>query len=247
MDYDRIEADYKSLLADLEAARQDLAYASIMAPFAGEIARRHVENFEQVLANQSVFTLQDIATLEVKVDIPERLIRRLPRLGQAGVADSSQVSQMTAYFSGNPQTRYPPSLKEVATKADASTQTFESTFSMASPEGITVLPGMTVSVRAEPASMMPGDGFFLIPASAIAGSPSLDSRVWVVDEESLTVHARPVTLGELEGDRIQVLDGLRTHERIVAAGIGALSEGMKVTLMQGGEQAEPRDSTRAAK
>lgn len=243
MDFDRLEANYKSTQAELQAARQDLAYATMTAPFAGVVAKRHVENFEQVLANQSIFTLQDVNILEVKVDIPERLVRQLqPRDSETSAADQRAVAHIVAYFPQDPGKLYPLSLKEVATKADPSTQTFEVTFTMPAPGDVTVLPGMTVSVRADLSAMMTADAPVLIPATAVGGGPSLNPQVWVVDEETMTVHARPVQLGELEGDRIQVLDGLSGGDRIVVAGVGALAEGMKVTLMRAGEQAEPRES-----
>ena len=243
MDFDRLEANYKSTQAELQAARQDLAYATMTAPFGGVVAKRHVENFEQVLANQPIFTLQDVNILEVEVDIPERLVRQLqPRHNEASAADQRAAAHIVAYFPQDPGKVYPLSLKEVATKADPSTQTFEVTFTMPAPGDVTVLPGMTVSVRADLSAMMAADAPVLIPATAVGGGPSLNPQVWVVDEETMTVHARPVQLGELEGERIQVLDGLSGGDRIVVAGVGALAEGMKVTLMRAGEQAEPRES-----
>jgi len=241
MDFDRMEAEYKSTQANLEAARQDLAYTTMMAPFAGVVAKRHVENFEQVIANQKIFTLQDVNILKVKVDIPERLIRRInPRVTEESKSDRRDAATVAAYFPQNPQQLYPLALKEVATKADPSTQTFEVTFTMPAPADITVLPGMTVSVRADLSRVMTGDGSVLIPATAISGSPSLGPQVWVVDEETMTVHPQPVQVAQLEGGSIQVLDGLAGGERIVVAGVGALAEGMQVTLTRTGEQAEPR-------
>jgi RND family efflux transporter MFP subunit len=206
------------------------------------LAKRHVQNFEQVIANQMIFTLQDVDLLEVKVDIPERLIRRLtPRRADESEAERRAVAPVAAYFPQNPQQLYPLTLKEVATKADPSTQTFEVTFAMPAPADITVLPGMTVSVRADLSRVMASDGSVLIPATALSGSPSLAPQVWVVDEAAMTVHPRAVKVAELEGGSIQVLEGLAGGERIVVAGVGALADGMKVTLTRTGEQAEPRD------
>jgi RND family efflux transporter MFP subunit len=245
MDFDTLEARYKTSLANLQAARQDLAYATMSAPFGGVVARRHAENFEQVIANQKIFTLQDVERLEVKVDIPERLIRRLvPREDGVSASERRDTVSVVAYFPQDPARTYPLTLKEVATKADPNTQTFEVTFTMPPPESVTVLPGMTVSVRADLSSRMASVGTVLIPASAIAGNPSLETRVWVVDEQTMTVHPRPVRVAELEGGSIQVLEGLEGGDRVVVAGVGALADGMKVTLMRDAEQAEPREAFR---
>jgi RND family efflux transporter MFP subunit len=244
MTFDRMEADYKTAQANLETARQDLAYTTMTAPFGGVIARRHVENFEQVLANQSVFTLQEVDILEVKVDVPERLLRRLRRRAGGDIREEhSARAKVEAFFPQNPATSYPLTFKETATKADPSTQTFEVTFTMPAPEDINVLPGMTVSVRADLTEVIEGDKVVLVPGSAIGASASLDPQVWVVDEDTMTVHPQRVEVGELEGNSIQVLEGLHGGERVVVAGIGALADGMKVTLMQTGEQAEPREGS----
>jgi multidrug efflux pump subunit AcrA (membrane-fusion protein) len=80
----------------------------------------------------------------------------------------------------------------------------------------------------------------LIPVAALSGSPSLSPQVWVVDEDTMTVHPRPVKVAELDGGSIQVLEGLEGGERLVVAGVGALADGMQVTLTRAGEQAEPR-------
>jgi len=132
-------------------------------------------------------------------------------------------------------------LKEVSTRADPNTQTFEVTYTMPSPKDITVLPGMTVSVRANLTGLTERQESVLIPATAIGGSDSLNPQVWVVDETTMTLQARTVQLGQIQGNQIQVLDGLYGGERLVVAGIGALAEGMPVTLMKDSEQAEPRE------
>jgi RND family efflux transporter MFP subunit len=243
MDFDRMEATFKSAEANLEAAKQNLAYTVMRAPFPGVIGKRHVENFEQVLANQTIFTLQEVSILEVEVDVPERLIRRIARPAPDVPLweRPARAANVVAYFPQNPAVSYPLTVKEVATKADPATQTFQVTFMMPSPEGVTVLPGMTVSVRADLSNLVGTEGAILIPATAISGSASLNPQVWIVDEATMTIHPRAVRLGELEGGRIQVLEGLKGGERVVVAGVGALADGMKVTLMQPGEQAEPRE------
>ena len=80
-----------------------------------------------------------------------------------------------------------------------------------------------------------GDDFVTLPASAVVADSSKQPVVWVVDEDSMTVHSKPVTTGLLTGGSIQVT-GLRGDERIVTAGAAFLREDMKVTLLETGEQ-----------
>lgn len=72
LDYDRLEAGHKSAEAALQQSRRNLEYTVLKAPFAGSVARRMVQRFEEVAPKQPVVTLQQLHALEVKVDLPER-------------------------------------------------------------------------------------------------------------------------------------------------------------------------------
>jgi RND family efflux transporter MFP subunit len=242
MDFDRLEAEFKNTRTALEAARQDLSYTRLTAPFAGTVARRYVQNFEEVQAKQVVMDLQDTSRLEVKFDVPESLIRNLGQNScRGGTARDRAV--VTVAFDDRPDTGYPLTFREVATRANPSTQTFEVTYSMARDEAITILPGMTanVSVDLSACTETDADGPTLqVPLNALGGDADLRNRIWVVDESTMTVQVRQVETGALQGDRIEVLSGLRPGERIVTAGAAFLAEGMPVTLLPQTEQASPR-------
>jgi RND family efflux transporter MFP subunit len=75
LDYDRMEANYRTASAALTAAQQDLEYTVLMAPFTGRIASRAVENFEEVLARQTVIWLQNIEELDIIINLPESVVR----------------------------------------------------------------------------------------------------------------------------------------------------------------------------
>ncbi len=241
MDYDRLEAEFKSARAALDAARQDMAYTRLKAPFAGMVAKRHIEQFEEVQAKQSVLDLQDVDQLEVKFDVPESHIRVLRRKEGDDQKLRNQIPVFVE-FDNLPDRSFDLEFKEIATKADPQTQTFQITYTMARPEGLRILPGMTANVQADLSSVAKAtsDEAFSVPVSAIVGDYKLDPRAWVVDEQSMTVQPRAVKVGALSGREIQVLDGLQPGERIVVAGTPFLAEGMKVTLLPNLEQAEPR-------
>jgi RND family efflux transporter MFP subunit len=148
--------------------------------------------------------------------------------------------RVVASFEGQPGTRYPLTFKEVSTKADAKTQTFELTYLMKQWEQGTVLPGMTATVTLDLSDHIDGVMIFTIPVSAVVGDYKLDPQVWTVDEASMSVSPHPVKLGRLVGNGIEVLEGLEPGDRIVTAGTPFLVEGMRVTLLPELEQAEPR-------
>jgi len=147
VDHDKIRAEYFTAKANREAAEQDLEYTSLKATFPGYIAKRHVENFEEVRRKQTVFTLQDISELEIKIDVPETIMIQLRR-----AIEPDKVTQpkreMYAVFDQIKNKRFPLKVKEISTSADVNTRTFEATLKMAHPEEYNILPGMTATVGA---------------------------------------------------------------------------------------------------
>jgi RND family efflux transporter MFP subunit len=249
LDYDRMEAQFRSAEAALEQARNNLAYTTLRAPFTGRIAQRLVENFEEVQARQPVFYLQGDQQLDVVIDLPETIIRQVRR-GDAVAVDedvaTSEAARVKAWatFNDHPELRLPLTLREVATRADTSTQTYRVTFSMPPPSAFTVLPGMTADVAVDFSPLLSGKNVFWLPAQAVQADASLAPQVWVYDSESGTVSARAVETGRLAEDRIQVLAGLEGGEEVVAVGAPYLSEGMRVRPLPQLEQAEPRPGDR---
>lgn len=244
MDYDRMEAAYRSASAALSQAKQDLEYTVLNAPFKGRIAQRNVENFEEVLAKQTVFTLQNTDSLDVIIDLPESVVRSLrASTGGKSVSSGPIRDRVHAYaeFEGHAE-QFPLQPKEIATKADEKTQTFRATLTMAAPTEFTVLPGMTAKVvldLSELAAQTTSTATW-VPVRAVQGDEGLNPRVWVLDPATMTVSSRPVTVGRMSGRSIEVTGGLKGGDEIVAVGAPYLAEGMHVTRMQQPEQAEPR-------
>ncbi|MBK5967349.1 efflux transporter periplasmic adaptor subunit, partial [Thiorhodovibrio winogradskyi] len=80
-DFDAKEAEYKNAQAALERAQQDVEYTQLKASFDGTISQRYVERFEEVQAKQPVLAMQDNNSLQVKVDVPENIIRGIKPSG----------------------------------------------------------------------------------------------------------------------------------------------------------------------
>lgn len=239
-DYDRLEAEFKKARAALNTATQDIIYTQLKAPFDGIIATREVERFEEIRAKQTIVVLQNIEMLEVKFDVSESIIRGI-RSGEDEDGTSAREKVLVvASFEGRPETTYPLTFKEVSTRADAKTQTFELTYTMKRPEQAAILPGMTALVTMDLSSYIDDVLVFTIPVSAVVGDYKLAPQVWAVDEANMSVSPRPVKVGRLVGNGITVLEGLEPGDRIVTAGAPFLVGGMRVTLLPELEQAEPR-------
>ncbi len=232
-DYDKLEAAYTSAQAALKAAEQDLLYTKLEAPFAGTVAKRYVEQFEEVQPNEPVLALSDTSSLKVIFDVPEKIILTIKE------SSNRNQAKVWASFDAVPNKKFELRYFEAATQADPQTQTFQITFTMPRPAGLTILPGMTATVTVDMSGMVDAVSGRLLPLTAVTANAALEPIVWVVDEDH-TVHARKVELGQMQGSRIQVTKGIEDGLRVVSAGTAYLAEGMKVRLLPEVEQAEPR-------
>jgi len=212
------KANIKSLQASVEAAKLQLSYTYLRAPFSGVIATRHVDNFQEVRAKQPVVTLDDISHLEILVDLPE--------LAMAAVREGE--GRAVAEFESAPGREFSLTLKEYATRADPTTQTYRIVLTMPAPEGMRILPGMTANVHGSGPVGGETDEI-VIPAIAVFADEGEQSHVWVVDQETSTVQPRAVVTGDLAGmESITIVDGLQPNEMIVVSGVSRLREGMKI-------------------
>ncbi|MBQ3396949.1 MAG: efflux RND transporter periplasmic adaptor subunit, partial [Synergistaceae bacterium] len=62
---DVARSNVNSASANLKSARDALRDTELRAPFEGIIADRKIENFQDVTAKQTIFSLQDLSTLEI--------------------------------------------------------------------------------------------------------------------------------------------------------------------------------------
>lgn len=208
----------------LTSARDELANASLRAPFAGILVRRHIETFGNVQAKQPIAELQNLEQLEIVIHVPERLLRSQPRQSRA-----------LALFDGHPQP-VALTLSGYSAEAHAQTQTYEVILSLESGSApFPVLPGMSASVQ--PLLQAQTDGQPTVPLGAISAEADGSTHVWVVAEDG-RVSRRAVTTGAVSGAMIAVSSGLNLGERIVSVGIAALREGMRVRALENVEHAE---------
>lgn len=229
--FDKMESDFTSAKSSLNKALQDLKYTKLKASFAGIIGKRYIENFEEVQAKQEVFNLSDVSQIEIKIDVPERLMRTAKK--------NRDTVDAFASFGDSKAKSFSLKLKEVAVKADQETQTFAVTFVMKQPEGLTLLPGMTANVRLEMHSKGGDDSYFLLPASAVKGASDMKPTIFVVDPKSNTLKAKTVKIANMQGLNIQITEGIKAGDRVVVAGVSFMRDGDKVTIMKDVEQADP--------
>lgn len=223
-DFDKLRTQHASAKANLETVKQNLEYTFLRAPFAGLIAKRHVDNFEDVGAGQSVYTLQDTSSLTVKVNVPESLMIHVQR---------GTRPELFALFDAIPDRQFPLTLKEVSLQADESTNTFEVTLSMPGVEDYSVLPGMSVTVRGERDPGRSSDTpVVYVPAHAVLEDN--DGRYVFVAKPTGSgrgiIERRSVETGDLSGFGLEITSGLDGGDEVVTAGMSKMRPGLEVKL-----------------
>jgi len=229
VEHDNLRAQFHTAKANLQSAKQDLIYTKLKANFDGQIAKRYVENFEEVILSKKIFALEDVSSLKIIIDVPENIMIAV---------DKSRDRALYAKFDSIKNKQFPLTFREAATKADPSTKTFKVTMQMTASEKFNILPGMTGTVYAEVfASEAHSDTPITLPVSAVIANSEKQATVWIVDEKTMTVNPKNVTAGMMTGDSMRV-DGLNLGDRVVIAGASFLRNDMKVTLLETGEQPE---------
>lgn len=221
-DFDRYKASRDVANAQLEDARNALKDTYLKAPFDGIIAKRYVENFEEVQAKQPIVFFQDNSKIEVLVDAPENVV--------VGLRQDKAI-QAVASFAAAPGREFSLELKEFSTEADPQTQTYQVVLIMDQPEGINILPGMSATVTGTSDKNDQAEARIVIPAIAVMEDPQENAFVWVMDPKEMTVGKKQVKAGEMIGSNsILILEGLENGDQVVTSGIAKLQEGMKVSI-----------------
>lgn len=230
------QAEVDETLREIDVANQNLIKAqkalddtSLKAPFAGRIARKIADNFKNVQAKEAILLLEDISSLELDVDVPERdFVRMRPDMS---LKERNQVAKVEIEVSTIPGRRFPAKIISFETSADPVSRTYRATLAFATPTDVQVLPGMTAKVIVQASSELlkeaGGDGF-LIPAAAVVVDTDGSAYVWRYDSVSQQVSRVTVTLGDMSAASIQVRTGLESGDSIAVSGAAHLLEGMKV-------------------
>lgn len=207
--------------AQLEQAEKALSDSVLRSPFSGVVAEVLVERLETVSPGQIAIKLMGEDLFEATIDLPASYIARIPK-------DESEKNNRQAfvYLDAAPSQAIEAEFKEATLIADAASQTYAVTFTFPSPANLNVLPGMNATVELQRNSSAKSLRI-AVPLDAVT-SDGQKKSVWIIDQKSMTVSSREVTLEEGVGSLLVVTKGLKENDIIVGAGAAYLSEGMQI-------------------
>ena len=218
-DIDAAEAALRGLEAQVQAARDNLSYTTLTAAFDGTISRRDIDNFTNVQAGQSIVLLQELSTVHLAFDVPGTDVLIWSGRDDADVSVAVDITE-------GPQNITSTELVEFSTQADAGTQTYRARVAVTVGNERQILPGMAGRVRVSADTDQ--INLPMIPLTAIGTTSDSDPIAWVVAEGTNAVQPVPITLGLVQGDLVEIEEGLAPGDRIVTAGVSKLRAGQIV-------------------
>ena len=209
---DQAQNDLTSAQTLLREADVAFSHGTVTSTLDGVVNTLHVDEGEFVGEGDPVADIVNVATMRVNFDVPEGDVRFL-----------AQGQQVMVQLDTYPERRWTGEIDFVAWKADPATRTFQ----------------VRVVVDNKDGAMRPGmiaRGAFLrrlmenaVTAPLFTVQDKGGERVVFVEKDGLAA-ARTVTLGVIEGDRVQVLEGLEPGDRVIVAGHREVEDGTKVNV-----------------
>jgi multidrug resistance efflux pump len=195
--------------AHLAAARVQLSYATLFAPFSGVVSRRHVDPGAMASPGVPLLTLVDPSGFRLEAVVPESRVKGLRLEDTAPVTIDALGRTLAARVS------------QIVPAADPASRTF--VVKLRLPKDARLASGLFGR-----ATLSTGErtGLF-IPEAAVWRRESL-TGVLVVEEG--IAHKRLVSLGKGDGARVEVLSGVRADEVIVARDVGRIRDGERVEV-----------------
>lgn len=243
--YDRVKGLYENQnasLSDLEAARAghdsalaavelaqtrleqanlQVEYTRLYAPATGAIAQVNAEANENVQAGQRVVVMTSGDRPEVEVAVPEQLITRI-RIGDP----------VTVAFDALPGQSHDAVVREAGVAATRAATTFPVTVRLVE-DNEDVRPGMAAEVTFRFSTSNEQAHSVLVPSASV-GEDRQGRFVFALeptDGDLAIARRRPVQIGELTAEGIEVLDGLQDGELVATAGANSLEDGQRVRLL----------------
>jgi multidrug efflux system membrane fusion protein len=211
----------QSDLAQIDSAKLNLTYCHIVAPVAGRVGLRQVDqgNYVQASDANGIVVITQMQPMSVIFSVPEDNLPDILKRERAGAS-----LQATAYDRSGATKLATGTLIAIDNQIATSTGTVSLRAQFDNEDGA-LFPNQFVNIELLVNTLT---GVEIVPASAIQrGAPG--TFVFAVKPDN-TVAVQPVKLGPSSGEKVAVLSGLADGTQVVIDGADKLRAGSKVTL-----------------
>jgi membrane fusion protein, multidrug efflux system len=217
-EYDQNEKAYEAAKANYEQLQRLQGFQKIVAPFAGVITARNIDNGDLVSAGTSgqpapLFRIAQTDVLRIYVDVPQTQ-SRLITLGQSAAVSLREIPNRT----------FNAKVVRTARAIDPASRTLRTELQVPNADG-ELFPGMYADVKF---TLSQDPHTLIVPGNAVM-IRSDGPKVLVVDAKN-TIRSRAVKLGRDLGEKVEVASGLNPSESLVANPTDALRDGTEVKV-----------------
>lgn len=217
----QLEGTVASDQAQVDAARLQLTYTQVTAPFAGRLGLRQADKGNVVGPSDAngIVTINQVRPMDAAFSVPEAHLPQMRRRLAAG-------EELPVELWDRDARRQLAKGRVVAldNAIDTATGTIKVKAAFANEDGA-LYPNQFVNVRLQVNLL---ESVLTVPATAVQ-----NNYVYLVQEDS-TVTQRRIRVGVTDGDRVSIEGELREGEQVVTDGIDRLREGAKVAVIDAG-------------
>ena len=225
----QLEAQVRGDQAQIDTARTNLSYTTILAPIDGRVGLRQVDAGNLVRAGDMnpITVITQLKPINVVFTLPQQALPQVAAAQQAGtpevVALRADGGGVAANLPARGAVLERGKLAVLDNQVDPTTGTIKLKATFANPS-LLLWPGGFVNVRLLVQTL---SGVVTIPSAAVQRGPR-GTFVFVVTDA--TVQRRELKTG-FEDDQLSVvLEGVKAGERVVTDGAQRLSDGAKVAV-----------------
>jgi len=208
------QAQIESAKGQFQSAEAQVAYTEIHTPIGGVVADRPIYTGDMASPGSPLFVIMDISRVVARLNVPQSQADAI-KLGQEAELSVTGIDQPVK-----------GKVIVVSPATDANSTTVQ-VWVQADNPGERLKPGAAVHGKIIADAIKTAT---VVPAAAILPGEEGGTAVLVVGSDSIA-HKRPVQLGVREGDKQQVLTGVRPGESVVVVGGLGVDDKAKVRIV----------------
>lgn len=209
---EQAETEFTVAETNLREAEVKYEHGIVVSPVAGVVNAVNVDPGEYVSKGSAIANIVNVDQIKITFNVPEMDVRFLSKGQTAPVL-----------FDAYPNEKWSGVVDFVAWKADPATRTFPVRIIVKNADG-RIRPGMIAR-----ASFVRRDLSDIVSVPLFSVIDKGGERIAFVEKDGVA-EARTVTLGVIDGDRVQILAGLNVGENLIVAGQREVEDGVKVDV-----------------
>lgn len=221
-EYSTAVADVKNAKAQLDIAKQNLAYCTMKPPMNGVILNRNIEIGTLVAPDKIAFVMADMTSVKVIFAVPDVMLKNIALGDSLSVTSQTDLSKL-----------YQGKVTTISPVADNSTRLFDIELTIPNPQD-TLKDGMVVALNVPELPVHPSI-ILSVPITAVVNSKNDPQAyaVYITEKQGKKTFARlkNVKLGDVHGNRVIVDNGIKAGDQVITYGVSTIWDGSLIRII----------------